>query len=464
MTAGNEIDRIRTGSAETDRILGGGFLRNSINIVMGQPGTGKTSLVQHLVFHNASSDRPILYLTTLSEPLSKVIKYLQQFDFYDESQLGESIHYEDVGPRLAADGIKALLPVVDGAIRTLAPKMVIIDSFKALHDLAPSVTEMRQMLYELTGVLTAYDTTTFLLGEYTEEHSRQLPEFAVADGIVELSRNFTSTREERFLRVLKLRGSSYMEGQHGFKITPGGLEVYPRLLSPDVPADYKIVRERTSWGVSGLDGMLGGGLWRGSTTLLAGPAGAGKTTMALQFALEGVRVGEPTLYVNFQENPTQLARAIHNLGADLEGAKRRGLQLLYASPVELQIDSLVVTIFRRIQQENIRRVVLDAAGDLIMAASDSQRLHDYLYALVQQFTVVGVTSVLTYETAGGVTDAGGGAGVGGRFSYMSDNIVWIRVEATAVVRRSVLVLKARGSAHDLHAHELHMSASGAQVI
>jgi circadian clock protein KaiC len=464
LTARKEIDRVHTGSSETDRILGGGFLRNSINIVMGQPGTGKTILVQHLVFHNASNDRPILYLTTLSEPLPKIVKYLQQFDFYDESQLGESIHYEDVGPRLAADGIKALLPVVDNAIRTLAPKIVIIDSFKALHDLAPSITEMRQMLYELTGVLTAYDTTTFLLGEYTEEHSRQLPEFAIADGIIELSRNFTSTREERFLRVLKLRGSSYIEGQHGFKIAPGGLDVYPRLLSPDVPADYKIVQERTSWGVPGLDALLGGGLWRGSTTLLAGPAGAGKTTMALQFALEGVRAGEPTLYVNFQENPTQLARAIHNLGSDVEQAKKDGLKLLYASPVELQIDSLVVTIFRRIRQENIRRVVLDAAGDLIMAASDSQRLHDYLYALVQHFTVAGVTSVLTYETAGGVTDAGGGTGLGGRFSYMSDNIVWIRIDVSEVVRRSVLVLKARGSAHDLHAHELQMSASGARVV
>lgn len=463
MTACQEIERVSTGNSETDRILGGGFLLNSINIVMGQPGTGKTILVQHLAFHNAANDRPILYLTTLSEPLAKIVKYLQQFDFYDEAQLGEAVHYEDVGPRLAADGIKALLPVVDNAIRTLAPKIIIIDSFKALHDLAPSVTEMRRMLYELTGALTSYDTTTFLLGEYTEEHSRQLPEFAVADGIIELSRNFTSTREERFLRVLKLRGSSYIEGQHGFKITRGGLDVYPRLVSPEVPADYQIQQERTSWGVPGLDALLGGGLWRGSTTLLAGPAGAGKTTMALQFALEGVRAGESTLYVNFQENPTQLARAIHNLGWDVEEAKRNGLKLLYASPVELQIDSLVVTIFRRITQENVRRVVLDAAGDLIMAASDSQRLHDYLYALVQYFTVAGVTSVLTYETAGGVTDTGSGSGLGGRFSYMSDNIVWIRVDASDVVTRSLLVLKARGSAHDLHSHDLQMSADGAQV-
>lgn len=463
MTARNEIDRVSTGNSETDRILGGGFLRNSINIVMGQPGTGKTILVQNLAFNNASSDRPILYLTTLSEPLAKIIKHLQQFEFYDESQLGEAIRYEDVGARLAVEGISGLLPVVENAIRTIAPKIVIIDSFKALHDLAPSIMEMRKMLHELCGVLSAYDTTTFLLGEYTEEHSRQLPEFAVADAIIELSRNFTSTREERFLRVLKLRGSSYIEGQHGFKITSGGLDVYPRLLSPDVPADYMISQGRTFWGVPGLDALLGGGLWRGSTTLLAGPAGAGKTTMALQFALEGVRVGESTLYVNFQENPTQLARAIRNLGADVEEAKSKGLKLLYASPVELQIDSLVVTIFRRIRQENIRRVVLDAAGDLIMAASDSQRLHDYLYALVQHFTVAGVTSVLTYETAGGVTDTGEGPGLGGRFSYMSDNIVWIRLEATDVVTRSVLVLKARGSAHDLRSHELQMSAAGAQV-
>jgi circadian clock protein KaiC len=425
---------------------------------MGQPGTGKTVFAERLVFHNAAEGRPILYLTTLSEPLAKVVKYLQRFDFYDEAKLGTSVHYDDLGPALAERGIAALLPAITEAIKTVAPKILVIDSFKAIHDLSPSVAEMRRMLYELTGVLTAYDTTVFLLGEYTGEHSRQLPEFAISDGIVEFLRSPTSARDERFLRVLKLRGSSYMEGQHGFRIGRGGLEVFPRLVSPVVPETYRIPDEKVSWGVPGLDALLGGGLWRGSTTLLAGSTGAGKTTMGLQFVLEGLRLGEPSLFVNFQENPTQLARAFSNLGADVADARKRGLHLFYSSPVELQIDSVIVSTFRKIRQESIRRVVIDAVGDLMTAASDPQRVHDYLYALVQHFAVMGVTCVLNFETKGGLT--GSDSDVGGRFSFMSDNIV---VLGLTPPNRTVSVMKARASAHDLGVHVLEITAKGAAV-
>ena len=123
-----------------------------------------------------------------------------------------------------------------------------------------------------------------------------------------------------------------------------------------MPEGYEPATERVSTGIAGLDEMLGGGVWRGTTTLLAGPSGAGKTTIGLQFALEGARQGEPTLYLNFQENPTQLIRTIRALGVDLEEAQARGLELVYASPVELQIDSIIVDMFRRIQQRVIPRI------------------------------------------------------------------------------------------------------------
>jgi circadian clock protein KaiC len=157
-----------------------------------------------------------------------------------------------------------------------------------------------------------------------------------------MSRRRTGSRDERFFRVYKLRGSSYLEGAHAFRITSSGLDIYPRLVSPQIPEGYEPASERVSTGIHGLDEMLGGGLWRGSTTLLAGPSGAGKTTIGLQFALEGAHRGEQTLYMNFQENPTQLVRTIRALGVDLEEAQARGLDLVYASPVELQIDSIIV--------------------------------------------------------------------------------------------------------------------------
>ena len=458
---GDDAERMSSGNAEADHILGGGFPANSINIVMGHPGSGKTIFAEQLIFHNAADDRPILYLTTLSEPLAKVVRYLQGFTFFDETKLGTEVIHEDVGPQLAAEGASALIPLLTEAIKTLSPKVIVIDSFKAVHDLAPTVAERRRLVYEMTALLTAYGTTAFLLGEYTEDDILEYPEFAVADGIVELSRQRLGSRDERYFRVFKLRGSRYLEGAHAFRITDSGLDVYPRLVSPQMPEGYEPASERISTGVTGLDAMLDGGLWRGTTTLLAGPSGAGKTTIGLQFALEGARQGEPSLYMSFQENPTQLMRTIRGLGVDLEQLQAQGLDLVYASPVELQIDSIIVDMFRRIEQRGVRRLVLDAVGDLASAATDPQRLHDYLYALVQHFAVRTITSILNLETTGnGVS----GNGMQTAMSYLSDNVLLLSVEGDERTRRTLRVLKTRGSAHDTMVRDVEISARGMSIL
>ena len=454
-------ERMSAGNEEADHILGGGFPANSINIIMGHPGSGKTIFAEELIFHNASEGRPILYLTTLSEPLAKVVRYLQGFEFFDEEKLGTQVIYEDVGPQLAEKGASVLIPLLQEAIETLSPKIIVIDSFQAVHDLAPSVTERRQMVYEMTALLTAFGTTAFLLGEYTEEDILLYPEFAVADGIVELSRVRLGNRDERYFRVYKLRGSRYLEGAHAFRITDSGLDIYPRLVSPRMPAGYEPATERVSTGVKGLDDMLDGGVWRGTTTLLAGPSGAGKTTIGLQFALEGARQGEPTLYMNFQENPSQLIRTIGSLGVDLEQAQAQGLDLVYASPVELQIDSIIVDMFRRIQDRGVRRLVVDAIGDLASAATDPQRLHDYLYALVQHFAVSNVTSILNFETMGNNIS---GKGMQNAMSYLSDNVLLLTVDGEDRTRRRIRVLKTRGSGHDPEVREVEITAAGLSVV
>ncbi len=456
-------ERIGTGSPQADEILGGGFPKNSINVVMGQPGTGKSIFAEKLAFHNASDDRPILYIATLSEPLAKMVTYLQRFAFFDETKIGKSVLYEDIGQELVEGGLGALITCMERAIETSGPKIIIIDSFKALHDLAPSLPDLRRMLYTFAGILTAFQVTAFLVGEYTDDDSQRLPEFAVADGIVQFLRNPLSTRDERFLRVLKLRGSRYLEGLHAFRIGPSGLEIFPRLVSPEIPETYTIVEERTPTGIPGLDALMGGGVWLGSTTLIAGPMGAGKTTAGLQFVLEGVRRGEPCLYANFQENPMQLARSLRGLGADVEDAKRRGLDLMYTSPVELQVDRIIVGLFERIKRTGIRRVVFDAVGDLVTAASDTARLRDYLYALVQHFTVRGVTSILMLEAPRISSGDIATGSVGGDFSYMSDNVISLSLDPTTKGRRTVAIIKARASKHDLGVHDLEITNKGLRV-
>ncbi|MEP6652872.1 MAG: ATPase domain-containing protein [Myxococcales bacterium] len=462
ISGGDHLARILTGSPELDAILGGGFPANSINILMGEPGSGKTILAEKLIFANAgASDRPILFLTTLSEPLEKVVRYLQQFSFFDEEKLASgAIVYDSVARELEKDGILALVPKLKELIQTLSPKMIVIDSFKAVHDLSTSMPEMRRMLYEMSGLLTAYATTAFLVGEYSEDMISTLPEFAVADAMVELARKKQGTKDERYLRVLKLRGSDYQEGLHAFRITADGLEVFPRLTSPHVPLSYAINDTRVSTGVTGLDTMLQGGVWAGGATLVEGHTGAGKTTLALQFILEGLKRGEPGLYVNFQENPTQLARAIQSLGMDVAEAERKGLHLLYASPVELQIDSIIVELFRTIEKGAIRRVVVDAVGDLIGAASDLQRLYGYLYALVQHFVVKRVATFLTLETT-----ADGGKPMEGQLSALSDAILALRLERDGdIARRTLRIIKARGTNHDLNTRELQITSRGVSIV
>jgi circadian clock protein KaiC len=460
--AGAGLDpRVPTGNPQADEILGGGFPKNSINIVMGEPGTGKTIFAEQLLFHNADEGRPSLYVTTLSEPLSKAVTYVQRFSFFDADRIGDAIQYEDLGHALAESGPAALLAWLRDAIKTRSPKILVVDSFRAIHDLALSPDDMRRFMSELAGLLSAYEITTFLLGEYTPADIQRYPEFAVADGIVELARHTTTSRDERYLRVLKLRGSAYREGLHAFRITSDGLELYPRLVAPRVAEAYEILVERLPTGVPGLDEMMGGGPLAGSTTLVVGATGSGKTTVALQFALEGVRLGTQVLYIHFQENPAQLRRAIASLGANPDEVSRAGMRLLYASPVELQIDSIVVEIFEAIGTGAIRRLVIDAVGDLEAAASDAQRLHDYLYSLIQHFAVRGVTSMITMEAGENLTTSQPIHDQ--RFSYMSDNLLHLASRAHDPGQRTIRIVKMRGSAHDHAIRDFTIGDRGARV-
>jgi circadian clock protein KaiC len=454
-------ERIATGCIGLDEVLHGGIPANTISVIMGAPGSGKTILAEEIAFYNATPEKPALYLTTLSEPLEKFIFHGQNYGFFDAGKVGVSVIFEDLGTMVRKTGIDKLAEIVTDLVIKHKPALLFIDSFKSLNELLQSATERRTVIYDLATVLTAYRCTSFLIGEYSEVMTTDLPEFAIADVVLNLTRYSTNVREQRFLGVEKLRGSGSIPGLHAFSITDNGIEIFPRLLSPRVTPTYEPKVERVNTGIAGLDDLIENGFWRGSTTLLVGPSGSGKTIVALNFIREGARNGERCLFVGFQENPSQMARIMLNLGWNATELLGNGnFELMYRSPVEMQLDSVAAEIFERVRTGKVQRIVIDALGDLRRCSIDTQRFADFMYALSQWFAVENVTCIMTSELPhlfeiSKISDE--------QISNLSDNLVLLGFTTGPEMQRTIRVIKTRGSTHDNRQHFLVINDKGASV-
>jgi circadian clock protein KaiC len=247
---------------------------------------------------------------------------------------------------------------------------------------------------------------------------------------------------------------------HAISISASGIEIFPRLIAPQIAPNYAPRIERVNTGIKGLDEMIAEGFWRGSTTLIAGPTGSGKTIIGLHFVREGAANGEESLYVGFQENPTQITRIMQNFGWVSESTTDLGFELMYWSPVDVQLDTVARELFRRIRTGRVKRVVIDALGDLERGSLDSERFGDFIYALTQWFAAENVTCLMTYELSS-LFDVKGISN--NDVSNLSDNIVLLRFREGPELQRMLQIIKTRGSAHDSHEHELEITSKGILV-
>ncbi len=452
-------DKISTGIPRLDEILQGGLARYSVNVIAGPPGTGKTILAQQIVFHNAGVDRQIPYLVTVSEPTVKMLRYGQNLSFFDLGRVGQNVIYFDIGSVLLEQGLDEVARQIEQYIEMYEPSILAIDSFKAIHEMTEDSPRLREFAYRLAVRLTTWGATTLLVGEYTRETINEAPIFAIADGIVLLDQESRGMQTYRYLEVLKMRGDAYFAGKHPFRITSNGLQIYPRLKTPDRPTAYPMGEHRASLGVTGLDEMTHGGVLSSSSTLVAGSAGTGKTLLCLHFLLEGIRHGDPGLLVTFQETPSMLYAFAKGFGWDLNQLQSEGqLAILYSSPVELGVDEHTHLIQEAIEACGARRIAMDSLKDIELATADKVRYKDYVYSLVNSFRQQGITSMLTSE----ITEIFGAFNVSEYgISFVADSVILLRyVELSGRIARAVSVLKMRGSDHAKDIREYQIFAEG----
>ena len=451
------IERLASGNQRLDEILNGGLLKNSINLIVGVPGSGKTILSQQFAFHNATDERPALYLSTLSEPLDKILRFGETLKIFDPDAIRKGrVVYEDLGQVLGGDGLDQIVSAVERFLKELRPGVVVIDSFRAFQAVSGDSTSFRRFLYGLTRLFSASATTALWNAPYTRGQALDAAEFAVADCIIALDVKQVGARELRVMQVLKLRGSAYRSGEHAYRINDAGFDVFPRLADTMDERRYDLSEERSSTGIEALDEMLGeGGYWSGAATLVAGPSGIGKTLMGLHFLFRGVESGEPGILATFQENTTQLARIANGFGWSFEEG---GVTILSRSVVDVYIDEWVYQLLDLIEKTGARRVVIDSLPDVMTAADDPTRFREWMFSLTQRLERAQVSLMMIVETPelfelSRISEHG--------LSHLADNVVLLQyVQEGPELARAITILKTRALHHRPMVHRYEISEKG----
>jgi circadian clock protein KaiC len=452
-----------TGVPGLDLVLGGGLLRRGIAFVVGAPGTGKTILVQQLAFAAARGGRPALYFSGLSEPNERLVEHLRPFTFFDEGRLGEGVQLLSLSSAFDRGEDSAVEAVMRTARRTRAG-LVIIDGFRGLRDRLSDEREVRNFLYRLGAQIGILGALLIVALEGEPPAASLYPELAAGDILIGLFLERGRAGHRRYLEVYKRRGGNHLSGLHTFTIGSDGVTCYPQ-FELTVPASDVGVdpADRAAFGTPELDAMLGGGLVRRTTTILAGGFGTGKTTLGLQFLAEGLARGERGLLISFRESAEQLATRAATLGTDLATPIAQGrLRLLTRPAVALDPDVLAHGVREAVAEGGAQRLVLDSLAEPIDAVG-RDRAPGYLAALGLALRQAGVTSLLIAETSGLLESNLDFSEV--PTSALGDNLLMLRnFETEGEVGRMLTVVKMRFSDHDRSARAYRIDERGLALL
>ena len=443
------IRQLPTGVAGLDELLGGGIPEFSFNLIAGTPGSGKTTLAHQIMFSLANPERRALFFTVLGEPPLKMLRYQQQFSYFDIDKINTSIKFINLASDLLDGQFERVLARIIEEVESFGPGLVFVDSFRSMVQSAKSVREdgpggLQHFIQTLGVQMTGWQATTFLIGEYLTQEAESSPVFTVADGIIWMLQDVHRDAMIRKLQAVKMRGQAQRPGLHTFRISSSGIEVFPRAFLSDVNSNRAEITGnlRLTMGVPALDKMMGGGLPVGYSLLVVGPSGCGKSMLATEFLAEGARLGEPSVIAAFEKSPSQLLNSRLKKLVD-DGS----LSVIDTQTLDLSIDETLHDLVTLIRKKKAKRVVIDSLSgfELALAATFQENFRESLYRLVSVLTNMGVTVLMTAELEDRYTDL--------RFSsygnaFLTDAIVAMRyVELNGQFERVISVVKVRASPH-----------------
>jgi circadian clock protein KaiC len=450
-----KINKLPTGVPGLDEIVGGGLPEFSFNIIAGAPGSGKTTLAHQFVFANATPERPALYFTVLGESAIKMLRYQQQYTFFNPAMLPGSIRFINLSQVVLEKDLGAVLQEITKEVEKANPAVR-----KPESDM-----DLQSFIQRLALFLASWQATTFLIGEYAEDELRDNPIFTVADGLFWLRQTAERNSIVRKLQIIKLRGQDSVPGLHTFRITDAGVQAFSRTFGLSGHAKNAPSHRRLSFGIPELDKMLDGGVREGDSVLVAGSSGTGKSVLATQFVAEGIRQGEPGIVAVFEERPQAYAERATSLGLDLETPQKEGkLSILYLRPLDLSVDETMHSILDAVQKIGAKRLVIDSLAGFEMALSPGFRadFRESLYRMIFALTGIGVTILSTVEVDESFTEFPFSTY---SISFLTDDIIRLRyVSIDGQLRKIMVVIKMRGGNHAKDIREYEITDKGVVIL